>query len=1008
MASRLLELFDDAMIAGQGGSFSSSKTLADMAVTGTLDASAVKTKIDLENQVTLRVDYSDFANFVFFNSALDYFNISGERMLNEYPYDGTYDDVMQFTSQSDGYQKYLIDAWPKTSGCISFSSLYGNPYVEVLDPLSKINLSGSSYTIELRFDQLPTTAAGTGSVLLQLQDSSGLENLTLYVDGNTLNGASPANTNYYGTPPADINYLAIVMDTGFNAGHRLYTATPSSSVELTYAGSTVTPLAKPVTRMLIGGGPLTLAGLQSVCGDIKIREVRIWDVAKTKEELQANYNIRVYKTPNLLYYGRFTDGYGEVVRDYSGNKLHGVLNGAQWDTAQLGMSPQDQSDPILKWNNPAIHNNQGTGYVDVLQESAKAYDRDNSNLITRMVPEQFLIMEDDAGTAILKNLLYLLGRQFDELKIAIDQFPKIFLAGYENVNDTPDALLEDMLRFWGWEAKGSFLSKEAFQYIFGLKVLTGDQADYDNQRLETSLQQIKNEFWRRTLQNLPYMYKRKGTRESVDALFRIYGIDEKLLRLKEFGLKPDSSIQTNRIRSKKSATALHVTGTMNVETADLAIPGFDGTWSHNMWIRFPSPTDGATIETGSIAHAYQPQGASDQLASLLAFPLGGGTATGANLKIEELRYSRPLTGSTGSFSWISYDGGTTFTSGTWANVPVFDGEWYQLMIHRNFSGSQTNTTLHINKLDGDEVVTVYDSPNSGFISSSIGTGNYAFSIGRHYLNDINFSPSDGSEFWIRNVQVWSLEQSMTEMNDHTLNPFSYGSDSPDREMSMSLNWQFDYQKDSAISGAFDSGYKTLGFSKNSGTFYFNDLPVSFSNVVYDTFEFDYNFIAPPDYGWNEDKIRIVDAVAVDAADKWVENTNIALEFNLIDALNEDISFMMSSMDNWNNVIGEPANRYRENYPQLERIKKQYFSRLIGRINFRAFADFMDFFDRSFIDLVAKLIPAEAKFRGAEFVVESHMLERPKVQYTYRRFEPALVPEGRILIYGHPTLLKSTF
>ena len=47
---------------------------------------------------------------------------------------------------------------------------------------------------------------------------------------------------------------------------------------------------------------------------------------------------------------------------------------------------------------------------------------------------------------------------------------------------------------------------------------------------------------------------------------------------------------------------------------------------------------------------------------------------------------------------------------------------------------------------------------------------------------------------------------------------------------------------------------------------------------------------------------------------------------MIDALNEDISQAIATMDDFNNAIGQPANRYRGSYQDLETIKKQYFQR----------------------------------------------------------------------------------
>jgi hypothetical protein len=241
------------------------------------------------------------------------------------------------------------------------------------------------------------------------------------------------------------------------------------------------------------------------------------------------------------------------------------------------------------------------------------------------------------------------------------------------------------------------------------------------------------------------------------------------------------------------------------------------------------------------------------------------------------------------------------------------------------------------------------------------------------------------EFSAMNAQVWNLSQSWTDIVDHTLNPFSFGVETPEQAQRLELNWMLDKDVDEVQQVEFDQTVNHRHGQPFSGSFG-RDL-------------FVYNFIAPPDYGWSEEKIRFSDNPRPPPEETWFDSTVVSLEFNLVDALNEDISYMLSSLDNWNNLIGSPANRYRGDYPSLERFRAQYFHRLQNRINFRAFADFLDFFDRSFVELIRKLLPARSNFKGAEFVVEDHMLERPKVQYTYRRQSPQLVPEGIIVIYA---------
>src|SRR5689334_24901536 len=80
-----------------------------------------------------KVDYSDFSNFVFFNSALDYFNITGEKILNEYPYDGSLLTKQQFINDLDDYQQYVLGRWPKCVGHLRFNPSISSSWISVQD-----------------------------------------------------------------------------------------------------------------------------------------------------------------------------------------------------------------------------------------------------------------------------------------------------------------------------------------------------------------------------------------------------------------------------------------------------------------------------------------------------------------------------------------------------------------------------------------------------------------------------------------------------------------------------------------------------------------------------------------------------------------------------------------------------------------------------------------------------------------------------------------------------------
>jgi len=58
----------------------------------------------------------------------------------------------------------------------------------------------------------------------------------------------------------------------------------------------------------------------------------------------------------------------------------------------------------------------------------------------------------------------------------------------------------------------------------------------------------------------------------------------------------------------------------------------------------------------------------------------------------------------------------------------------------------------------------------------------------------------------------------------------------------------------------------------------------------------------------------------------------------------------------------------------------YFNRLNTKIDFRNIFLFSRWFEENISILIEQLLPANTKFLGTNFVIESHMLERSRVRY----------------------------
>jgi hypothetical protein len=111
-----------------------------------------------------------------------------------------------------------------------------------------------------------------------------------------------------------------------------------------------------------------------------------------------------------------------------------------------------------------------------------------------------------------------------------------------------------------------------------------------------------------------------------------------------------------------------------------------------------------------------------------------------------------------------------------------------------------------------------------------------------------------------------------------------------------------------------------------------------------------------------------------------DDVRFIMEFSLIEALNRDIITIFSSLDSLDNAMGDPDLLFSMDYPVIENLRDIYFNRIKAKLNFDAFLVFFRWFDATIGQFIQQLIPRKTNFKGVNFTVESHMLERHKMNY----------------------------
>jgi hypothetical protein len=113
-----------------------------------------------------------------------------------------------------------------------------------------------------------------------------------------------------------------------------------------------------------------------------------------------------------------------------------------------------------------------------------------------------------------------------------------------------------------------------------------------------------------------------------------------------------------------------------------------------------------------------------------------------------------------------------------------------------------------------------------------------------------------------------------------------------------------------------------------------------------------------------------------------DDLRLSIEFSMVDSLDKDIVNMFSSLDFLGDILGSPEMAFSPDYPDLENLRDVYFNRLSGKPDFRKFLEFYRWFDMSISSFIEQLIPSKTLYKGTNYVVESHMLERHKHQYKH--------------------------
>jgi len=621
----------------------------------------------------LNLDWSKFENHTFFNSAVSNVNTAFDKLVNGYPIDGTKKEVIDFVNSLTGFEKYILDTFPKNTGYLQFNKSLPNS-IDVKDIKNSgivikesaivtgekgLNPGSKSFSIEAHI--YAEDAANLNQIVLQKLESNNIgfslvleENLSTTACNIQFIVTTAEIVSYVSAPivKGKFNHICAIFDRDSETSTlKILVNGVESTNDLVLEVLNINPTNNYLT---IGYGNTTkitstTTFTQGEYFDGYIDELRLYHKAISWDSVEPKAKKQIFQDDDLVLYFRFNEPFDaeaavntpNIVIDSSGNGFHSVINNfdsSLRDNPTSIVNPIEFEDekyfPILFPNNTLVQT-----FNTSLLTSAILYDDNNPNLITKLVPPHYFLdgmnetisnesgfgtilnaYEGDKpnsgklGTAqMLTSVLLIWGKFFDEIKIVTDNFSNLLNVEYSDEESAINTFLTFVAKYYGFDLPTIFPEASWEQFAHGEN--TSDQTT----KAQTALSYIQSQIWRRILVNLKDIYKSKGTINSIKSFLLSAGIDpNSLLRLREYGGNLKNDIKYSREEKIETSTMLDFSGSLS--TTSTGVYDSDGIYEDLPYIK-SGFLSGSRLEVGF----PEPQGTMQTISS--HYPTPGILAT---------------------------------------------------------------------------------------------------------------------------------------------------------------------------------------------------------------------------------------------------------------------------------------------------------------------------------------------------------------------------------------------
>mgnify|MGYP000933557712 CR=1 FL=1 len=209
---------------------------------------------------------------------------------------------------------------------------------------------------------------------------------------------------------------------------------------------------------------------------------------------------------------------------------------------QKFLAPSDDDDTFISttftWPttidgfNPDTYGTAFTNYISTILRAAEQVDNIKTNwMIRTMLPENYV--ELDSENHIYQKLTTVFADEFDKIKKYIDNLAYAHSVTYNNEESIPDKFLNRLSTLLGWEPINEFTEVDIFDYL-----AKEDRSGY-------TFKDYNLDSWKRILININWLYKKKGTRDALEFIFKLMGAPDCLIHFDELVYRINQSATDN-------------------------------------------------------------------------------------------------------------------------------------------------------------------------------------------------------------------------------------------------------------------------------------------------------------------------------------------------------------------------------------------------------------------------------------------------------------------------------